>query len=200
MDVWMKDTSETNWQAQVDEYLGIAFEIGQSNLVHKFKRSILDYCLRGASDIISCENLNINNNTASMLQWCMRWTHEAMDMYWVAEEMLTAQRDGKPPTHRQIVDARSDNGKRFWTVEHEHPLLIAKTGLMEEQWSFNQIQDWMYKYGYATIVTQKENKRLLKTTKSMEVAKQRYSDAGMYVVMHPYHLRSKDEHCDDDFT
>jgi hypothetical protein len=180
------------WQDQVDEYLRLAHEIGQSCLIHKYRRSILDYCLRGASDIISCENLSINNNTASMLQWCKRWTHEAMDQYWITKDLLTEQRNGKPPTHRQIVDARGENGKRFWTVEHEHPLLIAKTGLMEDQWSFKDIRSWMFDYGYATIVTQKENKRLLKTTKSMEIAEKRYSDAGMYVVMHPEHERRLD--------
>ena len=183
----MQDVSE--WNKQVHEYLRIAYEIGNSSLIHKYRRSILDACLRGASDIISCENTNISNNTQSMIQWCLRWTNEAMDKYWLASELLTVTRAGKPPTHRQICDVRSDNGKRFWTVEHEHPLLIPKTGLMDERWSFNQLVDWMYKYGYATIVTPEENKRLLKTTQSMEVAGQRYSSAGIQVVYHPQHER-----------
>ena len=189
------------WEAQVHEYLRLAYEIGNSSLIHKYRRSILDYCLRGASDIISCQNTNINNNTQSMIQWCLRWTHDSMDKYWLAKDLLTVARDGKPPTHRQICDVRSDNGKRFWTVEHEHPLLIPKTGVMEEQWSFDQLLDWMYTYGYATIVTQQENKRLLKTTQSMEVAGQRYSDADMHVIFHPQHQRSDyDAKSDDDIA
>ena len=97
----MQEVSE--WNQQVHEYLRLAYEIGNSSLIHKYRRSILDACLRGASDIISCENTNINNNTQSMIQWCLRWTNEAMDKYWLASKLLTVTRAGKPPTTDKSV-------------------------------------------------------------------------------------------------
>ena len=181
----------SEWLAQSTEYLRLAHHISQTTLITKYKKAILDKCLRGASDLISCESVNVHNNTMSMLQWCLRWSEEALDTYYNVEINLTEQRNGKPPTHRQICDARDPFKTRYWTVEHEHPLIIPKEGLMFENWSFDQLSEWMFTYGYATIITQSENKGLVSFTKSMEEAKKRYSDTGIKVLIHPHHKRDK---------
>lgn len=179
----------TNWKEQSIEYLRLAHHIAQTELIVKYKKAILDRCLRGASDLISCESINVHNNTMSMIQWCLRWSEEALDTYYEVKESLTHKRNGKPPTHRQICDARDVAGKRYWTVEHEHPLIIPKEGLMFENWSLDQLLDWMFLYGSATIITQSENKKLLSFTKDMEEAKKRYSDVSIKVLLHPQHRR-----------
>jgi hypothetical protein len=176
-----------SWKPQVDEYLRLAYEIAQSSLATKYKKSILDRCLRGASDIISCENLQIHNNTMSMIQWCRRWSVEALADYEIVQENLTINRGGKPPTHRQVCEARDAYGKRYWTVEHQYPVLIPKNGLMFNNWGLAQLKDWMYTYGYATIITPGEDQDLLTTTDSTEEASKRYKIAGIEVVIHPYH-------------
>lgn len=179
----------SEWKDQSIEYLRLAHHIAQTDLIIKYKKSILDRCLRGASDLISCESINVHNNTMSMLQWCIRWSEKALETYYEVGELLTEQRGGKPPTHRQICNARDASGTRYWTVEHEHPLIIPKEGLMFENWSFDQLLDWMFTYGSATIITQSENKSLTSFTKDMEEAKKRYSDVSIKVLLHPQHRR-----------
>jgi hypothetical protein len=179
----------SEWLEQSREYLSLAHHIAQTNLITKYKKSILDRCLRGASDLISCESINVHNNTMSMIQWCLRWSEQALETYYEVEKELTEQRGGKPPTHRQVCNARDSFKTRYWTVEHEHPLIIPKEGLMFENWNFHQLSDWMFTYGYATIITQSENKGLTSFTKDMEEAKKRYSDVDIKVLIHPHHRR-----------
>jgi hypothetical protein len=175
----------SEWEAEVDEYLLLAHHIAHTSLSQKYKKSILDRCLRGASDIISCESVSVNNNTMSMLQWCKRWSEEAYSLYELVREELTEQRNGKVATHRQICNAKDENNKRYWTVEHQYPLVIAKDGLIHNSWSLNDLKNWMYDKGYATIVTQREEARLLRYTKDILVASNRYNEAGIRVIIHP---------------
>ena len=175
-----------DWKTQAETYLHVAWYAAQTSLDRKYAYNIVDRALRGASDIISCESCSVVNNTASVIQWCVHWSHDALDTYWIVQEQLTEQSDGKPPTHRQITQARDDAGKRWWTVEHQYPILIPKIGLLDEGWSQAYLIDWMMEFGKATIVTQPENARLTNHTKSMEEAATRYSDASITVCRHPH--------------
>ena len=180
-----------SWEQQAQCYLHVAWYAAQTPLDRKYAYNIVDRALRGASDIISCECTAVVNNTASVLQWCVHWSHDALDTYWIVQEQLTEQREGKPPTHRQITQARDDAGKRWWTVEHQYPILIPNTGLLDEGWSQAHLIDWMMRYGKATIVTQRENARLTNHTKCMEEASSRYDSASITVCRHPQFEPSK---------
>ena len=175
-----------NWEEQAHSYLHVAWYAAQTPLDRKYAYNIVDRALRGASGIISCECTAVVNNTASVLQWCVHWSHDALDVYWTVRSALQHQRDGRAPTHRQITQARDEHGKRWWTVEHQYPILIPKTGLLDEGWSQAYLIDWMMKYGKATIVTQPENARLTNHTKSMSEARGRYAAADITVCRHPH--------------
>jgi hypothetical protein len=175
-----------DWTQQAKACLHVAWYSAQTELDRKYAYNIVDRTLRAGSDIISSESCSVVNNTGSVIQWCVNWSHDALDTYWIVKEQLTHQRDGKPPTHRQITQARDENKKRWWTVEHQYPILIPKIGLLDEGWSESYLIDWMMEFGKATIVTQSENSRLTNHTKSMEEASNRYKDANIVVCRHPY--------------
>lgn len=176
----------SDWKDEVLSLLHIAYYTSQQPLNRKFAYNIIDRTLRGASDILSSESTSVVNNTASVLQWCKQWSEQAVSVYFTVEQMLTEQRGGKPPTHRQITQAKNNNNKRYWTVEHEYPILIPKTGILDNNWTEAQLVDWMFEYGKATIITQEENARLISHTKDMSLAEKRYSNAGVLIVQHPY--------------
>jgi len=174
------------WKPEVDKLVHIAYYSTQISLDRKFAYNIVDRALRAASDIISSECLNVVNNTMSVIQWCRQWSHDALDEYWTIRDILTEERNGKPPTHRQICNWRDSNRKRPFTVEHEYPILIPKKGVLDDAWTEDQLRDWMYKYGRATIITQAENARLLNHTADMQIARKRYDTASIVICQHPH--------------
>jgi len=173
-----------SWTQDVDRLIHIAHYTCQLNLNRKFSYNMVDKALRSASDILSAECDNVVNNTMSVIQWCRQWSDEALHRYWLVRDELTDHRQGKPPTHRQICNARDEHNKRWWTVEHEYPILIPKKGVLDDHWTEDQLRDWMWEYGRATIITQEENARLLNHTADMQIAAKRYSSAGIKTVHH----------------
>lgn len=177
-----------DWQLQADTWIDIAYSCVETPLLPKYQYHVLDRCLRGASDVISCESTNVHSNTSSLIQWCKLWSNEALFQYWEIKEELTSIRNGKPPTHRQICNARDANGKRWFTCEHEYPIIIPKKGVRDRGWTLQQLRDWMWQYSKVTIILNSENDRLLPYTEDMDLAAKRYSDAGIIVCEHPQHL------------
>ena len=176
------------WKPEVNKLVHIAHYSTQINLNRKFAYNIVDRALRAASDILSAESLNVVNNTASVIQWCRQWSDQALHEYWTIRDELTETRNGKPPTHRQICNYRDINRKRPFTVEHEYPVLIPKKGILDDGWTEDQLRDWMYKYGRATIITQAENARLLNHTADQQIAAKRYSTAKILICQHPHFI------------
>ena len=98
-------------------------------------------------------------------------------------------REGKPPTHRQVCEARhKDTNKRFFTAEHKFPIMIPKKGIRDRGWTLEEARDWMWQHSRVTIVTQEENKRLLPFTEDMKIASKRYEEANIEVCIHPKYL------------
>jgi len=179
------------WKHDVDQLIHLAWYSTQLNLNRKFAYNMVDKALRSASDVLSCECENVVNNTMSVIQWCHQWSHNALDQYWAIKDKLTHERKGKPPTHRQICNWRDALGKRPFTVEHEFPILIPKKGVLDNQWTEDQLRTWMWQYGRATIITQAENARLLNHTDDMQVAKTRYKSGGVVICSHPHFFETK---------
>ena len=140
---------QEDWEEQVDSLLKIAYYISEQPLMSHYKRSMLGKCIRSASDIVSCESTRVHNNTQSMIQWCLLWTEEAQELYYKHEQS----------THRKTCMMRDEKGKRYWSVEHEHPVSECINMLLDGC-SYDRMRDWMYTYGKAVIVTQSELAKL----------------------------------------
>ena len=70
------------WKEQANEWMRIAYSAKTSQLLPKYQYHILDRCLRGASDIISCESTAVHSNTSSLIQWCKLWSDKALQQYY----------------------------------------------------------------------------------------------------------------------
>ena len=175
-----------DWEQEVDKLIHVAYYTTTLGMNRKFAYNLVDRALRAASDILSARCVNVVNNTASVLQWTVQWSEAAYDKYQQINKRLTEKRDGKPPTHRQITQWRDAYSKRPFTVEHEYPILIPKKGVLDDRWTEQELKDWMWKYGRATIITHPENDRLLNHTADMQIARKRYSDAKIIICNHPH--------------
>ena len=133
-----------DWKLQADTWIEIGYSCMQTPLLPKYQHHILDRCFRGARDIISCECVNVNSNTASLIQWCKQWSKEAVVAYAEAFGRLKETRDGKNPTHRMACESRDANGKRLFTAEHEYPIKIVKTGVRDQGWTLEQSKRWLW--------------------------------------------------------
>lgn len=185
----MKPTTNdapTSWQQDVDGLIHLAWYSAQAPVLRKFAYNMTDRALRSASDVLSAECQNVVNNTMSVIQWCRQWSEAALHQYAHINRILTEERQGKPPTHRQICQWRDEHGKRPFTVEHEYPILIPKKGVLDRGWTEEMLRDWMWEFGRATIITQAENQRLLAHTEDQHVAAKRYSDGGVVICQHPH--------------
>ena len=177
-----------DWKQQAYTWIEIAHSCTLTPLLPKYQYHVIDRCLRGASDIISAESTSVHSNTASLIQWCKQWSSEALFKYQMFKDELTEQRGGKPPTHRQVCNARDERGKRWFTCEHEYPIIIPKKGVRDHGWSLQQLRDWMWQYSKVTIILHSENDKLLPWTEDMSIAAKRYENAGIVVCEHPHHL------------
>lgn len=155
-------TNLSEWEEQVEALLKVAYYIAQQPLLSHYKRSMLGKAIRSASDIISCESTRVHNNTQSMLQWCLHWTESAQELYWQHQQS----------THRKTCMMRDEKGKRYWSVEHEHPVADI-INILIDGCSYATLQNWMYNYGKAVIVTQDEVAAL------PQLGKDRYEKLGI---------------------
>lgn len=155
-------TRHEDWEIAVEDLLQIAHYVAQTSLMKHYKSSLLDKIIRSASDILSCESTRVHNNTQSMIQWCLLWTEDAQRIYW----------ENKQSTHRKTCMMRDASGKRFWSVEHPHPIMEIKNSLIEGC-SLQELRDWMHTYGRAVIVSQNELAAL------PQLGKDRYEKLGI---------------------
>ena len=177
-----------NWFEQANIWIDLAYSCMNTNLLPKYQYHVIDRCLRGASDIISCETTKVHSNTASLIQWCKQWSKGAVEEYAQLFQILKDSRSGKPPPHRHVCECRDAKRKRHFTAEHKFPIMIPKKGIRDRGWTLEEVRDWMWQHSKVTIVTQEENKRLLAFTEDMEIANKRYENAGIEVCIHPRYL------------
>jgi len=180
--------SPDDWRTQANIWIDLGYSCVKTPLLPKYQYHIIDRCLRGASDIISCETTAVHSNTSSLIQWCKQWSRGAVQEYAQLFEVLKEDRAGKPPTHRQVCESRDASRKRHFTAEHQFPIMIPKKGIRDRGWTLEKARNWMWQHSKVTIVTQAENKRLLPFTEDMEIASKRYSDADIEICIHPKYL------------
>ena len=166
---------------QIYEWCRLAHVAQNSSLLHKYSRTIIDSCIRGASNIETCGSTSVHCNTSSILQWGRWWSESALQHYNAVREQLTVTRKGKPPTHLQITNYR-ENGKRPWTVEHRYPLNIIKQRVYAGA-SVEEIYTWIKAYGVAVIILHTENATLQSYTKTEKEAQDRYQN--ITILQHP---------------
>jgi len=174
-------------EQQVWEWCSIARYAADTSLIHKYKLTALDRAVRGASDIATAQNLTVFNSTQSILQHCRRWSDKAIKEYYRAYEVLTHERGGKPPTHRQTTQFR-ENGKRPWIVEHPYPIKIIKDNIIAG-YSTQQIYDWIWEYGTSVILLREEDPKMT-TCKTVEEAHSRYDH--IKILDHPHFSEHKE--------
>ena len=181
------EKSMDDYKTQADTWLEVGYSCMNTPMLPKYQYHVLDRCIRGASDLISCETTSVHTNTASLIQWCKLWSVEALNKYNELWDELTERRNGKPPTHRIVCNERDQNRTRWFTCEHEYPLIIPKKGVRDEGWTLQELKDWMWTYSKVTIILNEENDRLQPYTTDMTLAATRYKTAGIETTPHPQH-------------
>lgn len=156
------EIDSNDWRAQYLSLLRCAHYTSRQPLLRHYRASLIDRTIRAASDILSCETTRVHNNTASVIQWCLLWTHSAQRAY-----LSNTQ-----STHRKTCDLRHSDNKRFFAVEHPHPLADIKRQVLGGC-SFDALVDWMDAYGRAVIITQAELQVL------PQLGKDRYEKLGI---------------------
>ena len=167
------------WKQQVDVILEIIIEIGSKKLEKKYKMYMMDKMLRIVSDIISSESL-VTASTYTNLRTCRRWSKGAVNLYNTIKEEITST--SGQPVNRSMVIKQKINGKHIFVVEHEYPLLIPKTGVLEKNWDTKTLREWMYNFSKITVITKEEDLKLTKTSIDMETASKRYINAGIEIL------------------
>mgnify|MGYP000231673994 CR=1 FL=1 len=140
----------TDWEIQADTWIDIAYSCMHTPLLPKYQYHVIDRCLRGASDIISCESTAVHSNTASLIQWCKQWSKGAVQEYAQLFQLLKQERAGKPPTHRQVCESRDASRKRHFTAEHQFPIMIPKKGIRDRRAGPASTQEILSVYNAAT--------------------------------------------------
>ena len=160
-----------SWKKTTNELLKLTYEISKTDMPVRLREYAIDRTLRMASNIISSEDENIGQSSATSRYGCKKWSKEAYNFY-------TSEREsGK--THKQACFGKL-NGRSAYINEHEYPLSIIKKLLLNENWSLKQLKDYMYKYGAYTAVSRKEDLRL-KPARTILEGNNRYKNAGIEI-------------------
>ena len=160
-----------SWKKTTDELLRLTHEISNTDIPCRLRECVIDRTLRMASNVISSEDENIGQSSATSRYGCKRWSVKAKEFY------SSLREEGK--THKQACFGKV-NGRSAYINEHEYPLSIIKKALIYDKWSLKQLKDYMYKYGGYTVVTREEDLRL-KPASSIEEGHKRYDNAGIKI-------------------
>lgn len=160
-----------SWKKTTDELLRLTYDTANTDTPYRVRECVIDKTLRIASNVISSEDENIGQSSATSRYGCKRWSIKAYEFY---NSLID-----KGMTHKQACFGRID-GRSAYINEHEYPLSIVKKALINESWSLNQLKDYMYKYGSYTVVTREEDLKLKPATTISE-GHDRYKNAGIQI-------------------
>jgi hypothetical protein len=158
----------------IDELLKHAYNVARSSVLpDKEKHYLVDRTLRSASDLYSCDMDTLTHSSMNVRRYCKYWSIEAFEQY------KEFRRQGM--THRQACNGKI-NGKSAYINEHEIPLQIIKIWVIDIGCDYEEFRQFFYNYGKTTILTKKQDTKLLSKTTSLAEAKERYSNAGIRVI------------------
>ena len=158
----------------IDELLKHAYDMANSSVLpDREKHYLVDRTLRTASDLYSCDMDTLTHSSMNVRRYCKYWSTEAFELY---KEF----RD-QGMTHRQACNGKID-GKSAYINEHEIPLQIIKIWVIDIGCDYSEFKEFFYNYGKTTILTKKQDTKLLSKTSSLTEAKERYSNAGIRVI------------------
>jgi hypothetical protein len=158
----------------IDELLKHAYNVARSSVLpDKEKHYLVDRTLRSASDLYSCEMDTLTHSSSNVRRYCKYWSTDALFQYQLFRD--------QGMTHRQACNGKVD-GKSAYINEHEIPLQIIKIWVIDIGCDFDEFREFFYNYGKTTVLTKKQDTRLLQKTSSLAEAKERYSNANIRVV------------------
>lgn len=150
------------------------------------KKKAIDIDARLCSDALSCDVPSVTHTSEYVLSKGIWWSQTALELFWNAK---IYNKDGSlARTVRQRRKGYESNCKRrMFTVEHEYPLGILKSKVMQKEFkSVQAVKNYLLKYNKATIVTHAEDTKLensgKKTAKTIQEASDRYEKCGIKVV------------------
>ena len=158
----------------INELLKHAHDIANNKgLPQKERHFLVDRILRVASDLLSSDMDTLTHSSMNVRRYCKYWSEDAFEVY------KEFRKQGM--THRQACNGRID-GKSAYINEHEIPLQILKIWLIDIGLDYDKLKKFFYQHGKTTVLTKKEDLRLLSKTSSLTEAKERYSNAGVRVI------------------
>lgn len=158
----------------INELLKHAHDIANNKgLPEKERHFLVDRILRVASDLLSSDMDTLTHSSMNVRRYCKYWSEDAFEVY------KEFRKQGM--THRQACNGRID-GKSAYINEHEIPLQILKIWLIDIGLDYDKLKKFFYQHGKTTVLTKKEDLRLLSKTSSLTEAKERYSNAGVRVI------------------
>ena len=160
-----------SWKETTDELLELTYKTISTDISYRAKKTVINSMLRLTSNIISSEDKDIGQSSPTSRYGCKRWSEEAYKFY------NSLRENGM--THKQACYGKR-NGRSAYINEHQYPLAIAKKGLLKNEWSLEQLKDFMYNYGSYTVITKEEDLRL-KPAHSILEGHNRYKDAGIKI-------------------
>jgi hypothetical protein len=166
------------------------YEIQFVDIPSSTKKKSIDIDARLCSDVLSCEVPSVSHTSEYILSKCIWWSKAALEAFW--DEKIYNKDGTLAHTYRQRRIGYAKNGKRFFNVEHEYPLGILKSKIMNQEFdSEESVKKYLLKYNKATIVTQDEDWYLRvngqKTANSIKEAADRYQKCGIEV----YYFRAE---------
>jgi len=159
---------------EINELLKHAYDIAKNKMLPEKERHFLvDRILRVASDLYSCDMETLTHSSSNVRRYCKYWSAEAFELYKAYRALGM--------THRQACNGKID-GKSAYINEHEIPLQIIKIWVIDIGCSFDEFKQFFYDHGKTTVLTKRQDTRLLQKTSSLTEAKERYSNAGIRVI------------------
>ena len=138
------------------------------------KKMGIDKDYRIITDFVSTEEEFVSHSTPFLIRNNKWWSIGAIEKF----------RSNSDLPWRQRCDMY-ENGRRAYSIEHEYPVGIMKTMLLNKEFTdVEQVVNFCLRYGKMVIVTAEENDALNKVSKSassIEEAHERYTQQDIIV-------------------